>query len=633
MNNQPLYIHRVLLDPPIYHEDTTFREGLNVIWAESTDKGSANSVGKTTLKNLIDYGLGKTEFISEEKHKQIPVLQGRCLVFMFSCYEAQYTLRRMLSKVDHCVVYRNWSTEEQQSNIDFTGDIAGYVAWLENKLWAGRNRPSNDLKISFRQAMSLLARDQITGFSAKEKSFKSERKKVTQDRLTFLLGFITEERIEVREEQERATALVEENKATPQILEKFLSTQEIAEEQIKWELKSLRGQMAEKVSELKIMEAYIKRLQETELSRLTEELIKTRNQYEDIEGNLLITESRINQYAQAQKEAKLEIEELDILVEARQSFKLLNSYKCPHCHKELPEEIINLALHDCGVLNSSDENEFSPDLTAIEERKMVLNFEIEDLMEAIEALSERLEILVSNKKEIGVKLTNLQNKITEIEKQQHNDLKELNSSIFELENQIDVLVKSELLYKRKDELLKQLRAYRKQKREADAKMKAINEKEKEMKATLSSYFHEIISFLYNKQRKGKLDPETLKPEILHIKGEMKDDGAAAITVATIAFDLALLKYSLNFVSSEHLLLLIHDSPAQYEIDLTNIYAKVFDWLIDLENQEIQEHGKIRFQYIITSLYIPENVKDNKHGYIRKKLFGGSDDGKLFGITY
>lgn len=633
MNNQPLYIHRVLLDPPIYMEDTTFRHGLNVIWAESTDKGSANSVGKTTLKNLIDYGLGKTEFISEEKHKQIPELQGRCLVLMFSCFEDKYTLRRMLSKIDHCVIYRGWSTEEIKNNIEFIGDIAGYTAWLENKLWAGRNRPSNDLKVSFRQLMALLARDQKTGFSSLEKSFKSEKKKVTQDRLTFLLGFITQDRIKAREELENASALVEENKATPQILEKFLSTQEVAEEQIKLELKLLRGEWKEKLNERKIKEAYIKQLQETELSNLTEELIKVRNQYENIEGKLLIIKSRIDQYRQAQKEAKSEIEELDILVEARQSFKLLNSYTCPSCHKELPDGLVQQVLHDCGVIKSLDENGFSPDLNAIKERKMVLSFEIDDLNEAIQSLSEISEESVGIKEKIATKLTHLQNKINEIEKMHHNDLYEMNNSIFELENRIDVLVKTELLYKRKEELLKQLKGYRKQKREANAKVKSINESEKEMKTNLSSYFNEIISFLYNKQRKGKLNPDTLKPEIFHIKGEMKDDGAAAVTVATLAFDLAILKFSLENSDSEHPLLLVHDSPAQFEMDLDNIYAKVFDWIIDLEKQEMEKYGSIRFQYIITSVYIPKNVKENKHGYIRKRLFGGSNDGKLFGITY
>lgn len=633
MKNQPLYIHRVLLDPPIYEEDTTFRRGLNVIWAESTDKGSANSVGKTTLKNLIDYGLGKNEFISEDKYKQIPVLQGRCLVLMFSCYKEKYTIRRVLPKVDHCVIYRSWCIEEQQSNIEFIGNIDGLLGWLENKLWDGRNRPSNDLKVSFRQTMSLLVRDQITGFSALQKSFKSEKKKVTLDRLTFLLGFITQERISVREEQEKAKALVEENKATPQILEKFLSTQEITEEQIKSELTSLRGQLAEKEAEQELKKDYIKRLQETELRDLTEKLIKIRNQYEDIEGDLLVTKSRIEQYKYTQNEAKLEIEELDILFKARQTFKVVKPYKCPYCNEEIPEELINQAFHNCGVFKSSDENEFSPDLSAIEERKMVLTFEIEDLMEAIDALYKKIGKLESKKKEIGDNLTYLQNKITDIEKKQYNNLHELNSSIFELESQINGLVKSELLYKRKKELLNQLRVYRKQKREADSKMKEINEKENDMKTTLSSYFHEIISFLYNKQRKGQINPDTFKPEILHIKGEMKDDGAAAITVATIAFDLALLKYSLNSSSSEHLRLLIHDSPAQYEIDLTNIYAKVFEWVINLEDQEIRENGIIRFQYIITSLYIPESIKNTEHEFIRKKLSGGTDDGNLFGITY
>ncbi len=633
MSKQLLSIYRVLLDPPIYQENTTFRPGLNVVWAESTYKGFANSVGKTTLKNLIDYGLGKTEFISEEKYQQIPLLQNRCLILMFGFYAEKYTLRRMLPKTDHCVVYREWSMEERETDIEFMGDISGFLAWIENKLWNGRNRPSNDLKVSFRQVMSLLARDQISGFSALEKSFKSEKKKVTQDRLTFLLGFITKERIKAREELETATTLVEENKATPKILEKFLSTQEIAEEEIKWKLSSLRSELAEKVSERKAKETNIKKIQDTELTRLTEDLIKIRNLYEDIEGNLLITESRIGQYKKAQKEAILEIEELEVLVEAKESFKHLNTYNCPHCHKELPKEMINQVLHDCGALNNSEQKEISPDLNAIEERKLVLNFEIEDLMEAVEGLSERLELLRRNKKEVGAKLSDVRNKITEMEKQQQNDLLQMNNSINELENRIDQLVKTESLYKRKDELLKQLRAYRKQKREANAKVKEINESEKEMKITLSSYFHEIVSFLYNNQRKGKLDPETLKPQILHINGDMKDDGAAAITVATIAFDLALLKYGLEFCTSEHLLLLIHDSPAQYEIDLSNIYAKVFDWVVKLEKQEMRKYGEIRFQYIITSLYIPENIKENSYGYIRKKLYGGTDDGKLFGITY
>jgi|GEM_PF-4815595 len=624
MTSQPLYLHRVLLDPPVYNEDTTFRPGLNIIWAESTAAGQANSVGKTTLKNLIDYGLGKTDFLPKDKLDRLSQLHDRKLVLMFSCHGRSFTLRRGLNNEDTCIVLRGWHTKERNNELEFTGDLAGYRVWLENQIWNGRNRPADILNISLRQTMLMLARDQKIGFSALEKAIVVEKKKVTHDRLTFLLGFVTPKRIDARRELKKASDLVEENKSTPKILEKFLSTQDISEAEITKRLQPIETKF--ETYRLK-QRQLIEKLEQIELSEvrtLSEKISLKRHKFEMLGGNLVVVQTRIEQYSSARAEAAAEIEELDLLVEAKQVFDSFPRIFCPNCAAEIPVDLLDSYVHQCAGENPEDADE--PDLTAIEERKLVLKYEIEDLARGIQELRTQANEVEAARNAVGYEIEAIQKHLGDLTVPNTQELIKLNDIIHQTEQEIDGLIRTQNLYRRKDVLLEQLKGYRAELREAQKKVNDIDVEEKDRRLKFAGIYDDVISFLYQGKRIGVVDPASLRPQIQHVGEKTVDDGAAALAVATIAYDLALLEFGIEIEDSEHPRVLIHDSPAQYEID-HNTYGRVFDWAIVHENEGEE------FQYIITTLYIPEKIRTSYTEYIRKHFCGGDDSGKLFGFTF
>ncbi|MFR9707923.1 DUF2326 domain-containing protein [Paenibacillus sp. MB22_1] len=113
-------------------------------------------------------------------------------------------------------------------------------------------------------------------------------------------------------------------------------------------------------------------------------------------------------------------------------------------------------------------------------------------------------------------------------------------------------------------------------------------------------------------------------------GEGKDTGAAAITLAVIAYDLALLKLALK-VDTPHPRLLVHDSPNINDIDPA-VYNRIFTYVKDTLEKSFTDEGlEPEFQYIITTILMPEELATDP--YIRLELNNNGDEGKLFEFTF
>lgn len=127
---------------------------------------------------------------------------------------------------------------------------------------------------------------------------------------------------------------------------------------------------------------------------------------------------------------------------------------------------------------------------------------------------------------------------------------------------------------------------------------------------------------------GEINYQTYEPRILYKNGQ-PDNGAGMKNAAVLAFDIAMLELAINNqeVSKCRPIFLVHDSPKLHDLDLT-IYYRLIDYMIKVE----QEYKEQRFQYIITTLDITENVSKNIDEFVRLRLNNSGDGGKLFGCT-
>lgn len=574
MVDQPLYLHRVFLHPPVKNEDTTFRPGLNVIWAEPDESGSANSVGKTTLVDLIDYGLGKTEFIPKDKFDLLARIHNRTLVMQFSCNGTQYTLRRDVLPGDTCMVWEGWHDEEQdRSRAVLTGTLEQYKLFLETAIWQGRNRTFESTKTSIRQIFDLLIRDQKHGFTALNKARPAVLVKTTETRLAFLLGFMSPERVRMQREYDEAAKLVKEHQSTPKVLGKFLESQKVGENELRWVLgpkeKELEGLLRQRSTVLSQDEQ-----PQSDLGPATIRVTEVRKALENVVGSVLVAEARALQYACARSEALTEIDKLSDLALALATFSPIAVTMCPLCKGTVTPELVNQLPPECPL-----HNRHSPEITnsEVSQRQLVLEFEVDDLSQALEQLQGIINAQRTEQATLNENLRGAQSVVTELSRPDTDVLRAIDDRIREVEAEISSFRSTRELYNRRDELIKDLRGYRSRRQLASKRLEELKHSEKSRRMDFAFLYHSVVSKLYVEQRRGLMDLNTLQPDIhmgRHDAGQ--DTGAAALPIATVAFDLALLEYGLRFNESEHPRLLIHDSPALFEID-PNVYSRVFDW--------------------------------------------------------
>lgn len=191
-------IRAVRCDQPEF-KTVTFREGFNVILAErtqeSTDKGSRNGLGKTTLIEIIHFCLGS----SATKGKGL--LQEPLIGWTFSLdidlRGRAYTIHRSTEQPNRLLIDGDWSfwpvrpRQDNQSNQRYMplADWKSVLGWLVFDLpVTGKGGDSQPYKPTFRSLISYFIRRGRDAFSRPFEHYRNQLEWDKQVNNAFLLG-------------------------------------------------------------------------------------------------------------------------------------------------------------------------------------------------------------------------------------------------------------------------------------------------------------------------------------------------------------------------------------------------------------------------------------------------------------
>ena len=96
------YIEHLMVYPKLGRCDVSFRNGINVVWAEDVTKqkkSSAdfrNSVGKTTFVHLIDYLFGRKKYIANPLGASAGIFIETVLLAEVKFSDRKFTISRRL---------------------------------------------------------------------------------------------------------------------------------------------------------------------------------------------------------------------------------------------------------------------------------------------------------------------------------------------------------------------------------------------------------------------------------------------------------------------------------------------------------------------------------------------------------
>ena len=202
-----IFIERILVSPELGKCDVTFRNGTNIIWAENVTQENngadfRNSVGKTTFIHLIDYLMGKKEYIKNAVGAD-GIFIERYMLAEVQLGEEYFTISRRLIDGDENRVYRGFVINSLLSDERLVGRLLNseeYILFLTEQIYGQNIIIGNKNYITHRNIMSYLIRDQFYGFSKFDSGIKEERANSRKKRLEFLLGLITEDKVELEEQ-------------------------------------------------------------------------------------------------------------------------------------------------------------------------------------------------------------------------------------------------------------------------------------------------------------------------------------------------------------------------------------------------------------------------------------------------
>lgn len=627
--NSPLYINRIVLSPKMGKCDVTLRKGLNVILSDdvsdlNVEVETRNSTGKTTFIHLIDYALGKEKFIYNLNETNKLLFKEEYVICEISIYNKKYTVYRSILDNDIIVIYESWVSnsiiEGDIKNIKFKiFDLSGYISFIENEIFKGKNYFKNKRIISYRSIMSFIIRDQFFGFSKYSSGIKDETAKVCRDRIEFLFGLTTTEKLLIKEKIDTKSKEKKDLITQCNVIKSYLS--QIINDtpvRIKKEIQKNKKDIIDLQKQLKEYDNKTSSI-EIEKDAKREEKEKLQNKLMQIKNDIVAIDSRISNYVKALNDNKNELQKVQYIEDCIEILEGINQIKCPLLTKLIGEKV------QCPIIKNEESKDKNKQI--IDARKKLIEYEIKDLEKAVNTLENQFE-----------QSTNDFNLTKESINKINFDIgKEMNSII---ENRDIILNKiSELEYdnEKLENNLLQYEYLDNLKKQKNNKTKEINDEKNNLDKLESSglgriaeIYNDIVFFISNKSRDGIIYKKTLEPVILFKNGDI-DTGAGIKSISIIAFDLAMLTYALEKESaneySTYLNLLIHDSPKRNDIDI-NMYKRVFDYVINLE----EKYSNIDFQYIITTLDISQKVKDNEKEYIKLRLDNSGDGGKLFEAT-
>jgi uncharacterized protein YydD (DUF2326 family) len=635
-----LYIHRVTVNPPIGKADVILRPGLNVVRAVLIDKkeednnqiGSRNSVGKSTFIHLIDYGLGKDNFLSINKETGRKRLKEHELLMEYKIGNKKYTVQRKLIDGENCSLYEGYVIDlilEGKIPDGKPLSLSGYKDFLENSLYGGANIINHKRYVSLRDVMHLLIREQVGGFDSIDSAMEyNESAEVKRKRIEFLAGLITPEKLLKEKEKSDSAKLVKNAKRSLDVIKKYVKEKVTnTEAQIKKQIKDTEKEVSKHSQEIINLKKQLVELQSNSDQRL-ELKSKLLNKKAFLQKEKQMASSRLNSYQATFNEITTESETLTVAQDARSVFGSIKYEQCPVCFVPITD--------DPDFVCPREDQDKQSNNKAIHTIQTILLNEKKDLIQAIDTLKKRIF-------EIEVETDDLDAQLDGINQEIMIDAEKLLGNIDTEEKKLSESQENLNLWSRLFTYLQDQARYKKihtdektKLDEIEKELKKINESIKERQDNLKIIYDEVVMYLYNNTRSGVLDISEkagkFTADMRFIIDTMEsDDGAAAKTLRVIAFDLALLKLALNS-DTNHPKLLIHDSPNAREIDPI-VYGRIFSFVKDeLEEQRFEDIGEIDFQYIITTISVPKFLEDDTM-YTRLTLSNDGDGGKLFEFTF
>lgn len=620
-----LFIKRILVNPELGKCDVTFRSGVNIIWAENVTQENSgadfrNSVGKTTFIHLVDYLMGKKEYIKNvlgaggifiERYMLAEVLLG----------EEYFTISRRLTDGDENRVYRGCVINSLLNNDRPKGEFLnseGYIRFLTERIYGQNIIIGNKNYITHRNIMSYLIRDQFYGFSKFDSGIKEEKANTRKKRLEFLMGLITEGKVELEEQianlNNEKSKLLTERKTLKNYFD-YISDESYSE--LKKRKRKLEKEL-EKNKKALDAAAEVRDWIDERIENSVKESSELSSQIQEYEEELYILTHRLSEYKKAVNDIDNEDYKIDIMSVAYEVFQNADFEKCPFYKENLKNN-----AKTCDYLQNQGNGNQLPQ--AIRARKKLLQIEKKELLDSIKRVTSFIKQFEKKVKQFNKCLTDKQKEQEKLYSERREKYEKIEEEEQRIKYNLELVAKDTRNFEYLEELSDQI----------DEKKGDIQEKRKRLEGLqrnraieLNKYYSKVVMYITNNERIGEINYQSYGPRILYKNG-LPDNGAGMKNASVLAFDIAMLELAINNqeVSKCRPIFLVHDSPKLHDLDLT-IYHRLMDYMLEME----QEYKEQSFQYIITTLDITENVSNNKDEFVRLRLDNSGDGGKLFGCT-
>lgn len=627
--NNGIYINHIMIFPNLGHCDVQLRNGLNVVWSKHCEKDNddkeiikiRNSVGKTTFIQFIDYLLGKTFFITKVDGKIEDIFYDKFLMAEVIFGNKKFTIRRSILENENIEVFNDWILSSLISDNSIKGksyELNEYIDFLTENIY-GEYILFNDKRyITHRQIMSFLIRDQYFGFTKFNSGIKDESGKIRSKRLDLLLGLISTKREKIEREIEELNKDKKSLQNEKNILKKYFQlltdkTMGQLNKQKNKNVKNIQGLEIQLSKNVKIIE---------QLDEEKQKLIIIKNdlnkKVEILSEDIYILTIKVKDYKMTFKDMQNELYKLSNIKVGINILSPFEFEKCPVLMNDFKNET-GACEYVKGKENKTDFN------SMVNARSKILTFEKKDLEEAINKISTNIKTLKQEKVKVTKEVEKINKRLMSINETKTTEIDKVKEKIIELKHENVIIDKDIENFIYVDKLQSNIKS---KNDDITEKKTTLSELSQSKAFDLSLIYNDVISFLTSNTRCGKINTANYTPTVNYLDGTV-DNGSAMKNLAIIAFDIAILELSLKFdeVGNIYPKFLIHDSPKHHDLQL-EIYNKIFDYIIKMENKYFKE-GKT-FQYIITTLDISKNVKDNEDIFVRLLLNDSGDGGKLFG---
>lgn len=604
-----------------YYESPDFNDGLNIIVGY-------NGNGKTTLMNLIYYGLGGSvlEFNKssdkENKHKEIFYDDNNYVKLYVEINGKLYILTRYFAE-NYIFVTDISSNETETLRVNRYEGCEIFSDWILNKLGISVfdiYQGTKQWKINFMDLMRLIYYDQKTPVDKIYKdlqydNFVADSEMLRKAIFEILLGKTYNEYYEALANYNRKQKEKMAKKDALQIFKTF-KDEVLKEETINLiHLYEMKEQYESELNKYEGLRENAKSFINTP-DDVLEDIEVKRNKLLDLEYSYNKVSQEMNKKYTEKKnllylfeELKNEIEQIKKIKFLHNKLNLFSPDTCPYCLKEVERREGKCI---CGA--DIDEDEYEKFFyTENEYLDMILSREksLESLQFAIASCNEDIENLNEKLKQIGKEKVNLTISINNLSKEIHSvynseKVKEYDDKIVEFKEKISKIKQSIELEKKREKLDEELEQIE---RDLEVLENITNEYELEARKDITEK-RELFSDIY-KQYMMNVDKNCTSARIgtdympIINNGEYRESSASVHK--RLMYFFTLLNIALRLEDTNHPKLLLIDTPRKEGIDTDNLIRS----LSQIKSfYEIDE--SVSFQIILTTGYdtYPKEFEDN-----------------------